>query len=276
MVNLEEKAATEVGRELASESSSLIGPEGVYLLRVAVASSNGERVDRHFGQADDLWIFDVTSAGHNMIDVRNIDANVLGDEDRRRTIYRLVADCKVLLIAKIGVTPQEKLASLGVEGIDKHANAPVATALREVYRAKTSRSATGNFDPSSFQLLRAVFRVADLDRSLNFYTRLLGMVVLERSEHKKHQTVQVNLGYGKDAFGMVLELVHRSKGSEDPSARGAFGHIVIGVNGVATLCDQLAAEGVSIPRPPRSGETIVACIEDPDGHRIELIQTTSA
>ena len=115
------------------------GLSGDGRLRVAVASSNGERVDRHFGQTDDLWIFDVTAAEQKIIEVRNIDANALGDEDRRQTIYRLVADCKVLLIAKIGVSPQEKLASLGVEGIAKHANAHVDAALRDVYNVETYR-----------------------------------------------------------------------------------------------------------------------------------------
>jgi lactoylglutathione lyase len=107
-----------------------------HTLRIAVASSNGERVDCHFGQTDDLWVFDVTASAHKLIEVRNIDANALGDEDRRQTIYRLVADCKVLLIARIGAAPQANLASLGVDGTDKYANASVDAALRDVYYDK--------------------------------------------------------------------------------------------------------------------------------------------
>ena len=110
--------------------------DGEFPLRVAVASSKGELVDCHFGQADDLWIFDVTDATHKLIETRNIDANSLGDEDRRQTIYRLVADCKVMLVARIGSAPQAVLASLGVDGTDKHANAYVDAALREVYCVK--------------------------------------------------------------------------------------------------------------------------------------------
>ena len=137
------KQTVELSDGAAQFSSSAVVSElglgGDYPLRVAVASSNGKRVDRHFGQTDDLWIFDVAEAEQKMIEVRNIGTNALGDEDRRQTIYRLVADCKVLLIAKIGVTPREKLASLGVEGIDKHSHASVDAALRDVYRIKTSQ-----------------------------------------------------------------------------------------------------------------------------------------
>jgi lactoylglutathione lyase len=251
-------------------------PAGVQPLRIAVASANGLRVDRHFGQTDDLWIFDVTDEDCISIEVRNIDANARGDEDRRQTIYRLVADCKALLIAKIGVTPQEKLASLGVEGIDKYANAPVEEALRDVYRAKTIRAASEPIDTTSFRLLRAVLRVSDLDRSLHFYTRLLGMVVLEKHEHKKHQTIQVCLGYGADTAGMALKLVHRLNDAGKPAERSSGSHIVIAVQGISALCNKLSAEGVAIPRPPRSGDKIVACIEDPDGHRIELIESPAA
>lgn len=112
--------------------------EGEHPLRVAVASSNGEIVDCHFGQTNDLWIFDVTDATHKLIEARNIDANALGEEDRRQTIYRLVADCKVLLVARIGATPQANLAALGVDGTDRHANASIDGALRDVYCFKTS------------------------------------------------------------------------------------------------------------------------------------------
>ena len=117
--------------------------DGELQRRVAVASSEGELVDCHFGQTDDLWIFDVTDATHKLIEARNIDANALGEEDRRQTIYRLVADCKVLLVARIGATPQAVLASLGVDGTDKHANSSVEAALREVYCVK-KYGATGS------------------------------------------------------------------------------------------------------------------------------------
>jgi len=129
---------TNVVADLLFLSEATLEPvlEEEHTLRVAVASSNGERVDCHFGQTDNLWVFDVSSATHKLIEVRNIDANALGDEDRRQTIYRLVADCKVLLIARIGATPQTNLASLGVDGTDKYANASVDAALRDVYYDK--------------------------------------------------------------------------------------------------------------------------------------------
>lgn len=132
---------TNVDTELLSSSGATLEPalEGDHPLRVAVASSSGERVDCHFGQTNDLWIFDVSTSAHKMIAIRNIDASALGEEDRRQTIYRLVADCKVLLIARIGATPQANLASLGVDGTDKYANASVDSALRDIYYNKRYR-----------------------------------------------------------------------------------------------------------------------------------------
>lgn len=138
MVNRIEEIEDDPQQLSASKAAPGIDSAEEHPLRIAVASSNGERVDRHFGQTDDLWIFDVTAAGHKIIEVRNIDANVIGEEDRRQTIYRLVADCKAMLIVKIGATPLQRLAALGIEGIDKHANATVDTALRDVYNARTS------------------------------------------------------------------------------------------------------------------------------------------
>jgi lactoylglutathione lyase len=277
MTTIETEIVTDGIEQLPASDA---GPEtalvGTRPLRVAVASSNGERIDRHFGQTEDLWVFDVGDAGYKRIDVRNVDKDALGDEDRRQTIYRLVADCKVLLIAKIGVTPQENLAALGVEGIDKHANASVDAALRDVYVAKTNRSSGLVIDTSSFRMLRTVLQASDLERSLDFYTRLLGMAILEKHEHNKHGTVRIFLGYSGDPAGMVLEIVHRTNGTVKSAEREVSGHIVIGVCGISALCDRLSAEGVSMPRPPRAGEQIVACIEDPDGHRIELIETTAS
>jgi lactoylglutathione lyase len=133
-MNQTEVAANAAAPLSKSDATSEVAFRGERRLRVAVASSDGAYVDRHFGQADDLWIFDVSASTHNLIEVCNIDANALGDEDRRETIYRLVADCKVLLIAKIGVTPLAKLTMFGVKGIDKYANEFVDTALRLVYQ----------------------------------------------------------------------------------------------------------------------------------------------
>ena len=244
-------------------------------LRIAVASRDGGRVDQHFGQAEDFLVYDVSEAGPILAEQRSVAAHARGEEDPRDTICRMLADCPVLLVAKIGVTPQERLAGLGIEASDLHAGKPIDDALAEVFAAKTASRASGPVDAAGFRLLHAMLRVADMERSLDFYTRQLGLTVLERREHKKNQFTQAYLGYGEGFGQMTLELV-ANWDREAPYAAGeSFGHLAIGVTGITALCDRLAAEGVPMPRPPRSqrhGDTIVAFVEDPDGHRIELVQ----
>ena len=195
----------------------------------------------------------------------------------------MLSDCGVLLVAKIGVAPHEKLAGVGIEASDIYVGRPVELALAEVYAAKmaaaeAARSAAA-IDASSFRLIHAMLRVSDIERSVEFYSRLLGMRVLERRDHKKNQFSQAYLGYGEGFGQMALELVF-NWAREEPYVKGdAFGHIAIEVSGIGALCDRLAAAGVPLPRPPRAqrhGENIVAFVEDPDGHLIELVQAPAA
>ena len=194
------------------------------------------------------------------------------EEDPRETVCRMLADCKVLLVAKIGPMPAEKLQNAGIEAIDAHVGKPIETALTEVFAEKTLPQSDEPIDTSTFRLAHAMLRVADIERSIDFYTRLLGMKVLEQRDHKKNQFTQVYLGYG-DGSQMTLELVFNWM-QEEPYTKGdAFGHIAIQVTGINRLCNRLAAEGVPLPRAPRGqrhGNSIIAFIEDPDGHRIEL------
>jgi len=244
-------------------------------IRIAVASQDGQSVDQHFGQAEDFLVFDVDATGPAAPECRAVADHARAGEESRDTICRMLADCPVLLVAKIGVTPQEKLARLGIEASDLHAGKPIEKALAEVFAAKTAAPATGPVDASGFRLLHTMLRVADIERSLDFYTNQLGMTVLERRDHKKNQFTQAYLGYGEGWAGMTVELVFNWD-REAPYTQGeSFGHLAIGVTGITALCDRLAASGVVMPRPPRSqrhGDTIVAFVEDPDGHRIELVQ----
>jgi lactoylglutathione lyase len=245
-------------------------------LRIAVASSSGNRIDQHFGQTEIFRVYDVSAGSIVHLEDRDIANHAQGDEDRRDTICRMLADCRVLLVAKIGIAPQEKLAGVGVEASDLYAGKAVDAALADVYAAKAAVSSDAVVDTSDFRMLHAMLRVSDLERSLDFYTRQLGMTVLERRDHKKNQFSQVYLGYGAGFAQMAIELVQNWSQDEPLAAGNAFGHIAIGVKGITALCDRLAAAGVPMPRPPRSqrhGDVIVAFIEDPDGHRIELVQT---
>jgi lactoylglutathione lyase len=247
------------------------------VLRIAVATRDGTRVDLHFGHAEAFAIYDVGADGPRPVETRAIADHALNEEeDTRETIYRMIADCRILLVAKVGAAPQEALAAIGIEATNMHAGKEVEAALAEVYAAKQEAVADTPLDASEFQLLHAMLRVADLDRSIEFYTQSLGMKVLEKREHKKNQFSQAYLGYGDAPGGMTLELVSNWQ-RETPYVQGdAFGHIAIGVKNIQRLCDRLAAAGVPMPRPPRGqrhGENIVAFIADPDGHRIELVQT---
>jgi lactoylglutathione lyase len=142
-----------------------------------------------------------------------------------------------------------------------------------IFRGRAMNDTTIENPP--FRVLHAMLRVSDMDRSVDFYTRLLGMRVLEQRQHKKNQFTQTYLGYCEADRGAVIELVFNWTGDEPIILGSAFGHIAIGVYGITALCAKLTEEGVKMPRPPstqRHGENIIAFIEDPDGYRIELVE----
>jgi lactoylglutathione lyase len=245
-------------------------------LRIAVASKDDVRIDQHFGHATSFLVYDVTAEGVTLLGRRDIAAHAESeDEDPREVICRMLADCKIMLVAKIGPNPQQQLAAIGIEASDMLAGKPIETALAMTFEAKTVNHGDAPVDSSSFRLMHAMLRVSDLDRSLEFYTKQLGMQVLERRDHKKNQFSQAYVGFGDGYAQMTLELVSNWD-HEGPYTSGeAFGHVAIQVRGITALCDRLAAAGVKMPRPPRAqrhGENIVAFIEDPDGHQIELVQ----
>lgn len=130
-------------------------------------------------------------------------------------------------------------------------------------------------DMSKARLLHTMIRVHDLERSLDFYTRLLGMRLLRRNDYPGGEFTLAFVGYGDEASTAVIELTH-NWGREEPYDLGnGFGHIALGVPDIHAVCDRLAEEGVRIPRPPgpmKHGSTIIAFIEDPDGYKIELIE----
>ena len=134
----------------------------------------------------------------------------------------------------------------------------------------TSQSGSG-----AFRLLHTMIRVKDLDKSIDFYTRLLGMTLMRRKDYPSGEFTLAFVGYGEEAEQAVIELTH-NWGQEEPYDLGSgFGHLAVGVPDIYGTCEQLAAEGVSIPRPPgpmKHGGSVIAFIEDPDGYKIELIE----
>ncbi len=126
-----------------------------------------------------------------------------------------------------------------------------------------------------FRLLHTMIRVMDLDKSLDFYTRHLGMTLIRKNDYPTGEFTLAFVGYGDEADQAVIELTHNWGRTEPYEIGTAFGHLAIGVPDIYATCEKLAAEGVKIPRPPgpmKHGGSVIAFVEDPDGYKIELIQ----
>jgi len=127
---------------------------------------------------------------------------------------------------------------------------------------------------SEFSYLHTMLRVGDLDRSIAFYTKLLGMRELRRTDVPEGKYTLVFLGYGSEDNHTVLELTY-NYGVERYELGTAFGHLALGVPDIHATCENLRAAGAKITREPgpvKFGTTVIAFIEDPDGYKIELIE----
>jgi lactoylglutathione lyase len=127
---------------------------------------------------------------------------------------------------------------------------------------------------SGWRMLHMMIRVGDLDRSIDFYTCLLGMRLLRRQDYPEGRFTLAFVGYGDEANHTVLELTYNWDTRHYDIGTG-FGHVAIGVPDIHAACSALAQAGARIPRPPgpmKHGSTVIAFVEDPDGYRIELIQ----
>ena len=129
------------------------------------------------------------------------------------------------------------------------------------------------------QLLHTMLRVGDLQRSIDFYTKVLGMELLRTTERpeQKYSLAFVAFNGGNKNGEAEIELTY-NHGVSDYEHGGAYGHIALGVDDVAGTCDRIRAAGGKITREPgpvKGGKTIIAFVEDPDAYKIELIQTGS-
>ncbi len=126
-----------------------------------------------------------------------------------------------------------------------------------------------------FRLLHTMIRVMDMDKSVDFYTRLLGMKLLRRRDFEGGRFTLAFVGYGDEESEAVVELTHNWDQEEPYDMGDAFGHLAIAVPDAYAVCDAMEKEGVSVPRPAgpmKGGERVIAFIEDPDGYKIELVQ----
>jgi lactoylglutathione lyase len=138
--------------------------------------------------------------------------------------------------------------------------------------ARTSAAAAGI---GQGRLLHTMLRVFDLEKSLDFYTRLLGMKLLRQKKVPEGRYSLAFVGYGEESGNTVLELTYNWDQKEPYAIGTAFGHLAIGVADAYAACATLAKEGVKVTRPAgpvKFGTTVIAFIEDPDGYKIELIQ----
>ena len=127
----------------------------------------------------------------------------------------------------------------------------------------------------TFRLLHTMIRVKDQEKTIDFYTRHLGMKVLRQTEYPEGRFTNTFIGYGDEVSETVLELTYNWDQKEPYGHGSGFGHLAIGVPDIYATCERLGAEGVNIPRPPgpmKHGTTVIAFIEDPDGYKIELIE----
>jgi lactoylglutathione lyase len=119
-----------------------------------------------------------------------------------------------------------------------------------------------------------MLRVADLERSINFYQNILKMQLLRRSDNEQYKYTLAFLGYDEIASSPVLELTY-NWGVDTYEMGNAFGHIAIEVDDVYQACQQIKNQGGQISREPgpvKGGSTEIAFVKDPDGYAIELIQ----
>jgi lactoylglutathione lyase len=128
------------------------------------------------------------------------------------------------------------------------------------------------------RILHTMLRVGDLQRSIDFYTGVLGMRLLRRSDNPEYKYTLAFVGYGDEATGAVLELTY-NYGVEKYDIGSGFGHIALAVDSAAAACDAIRAKGGRVTReagPVKGGSTVIAFVEDPDGYKIELIEARRA
>jgi len=123
------------------------------------------------------------------------------------------------------------------------------------------------------RLLHTMLRVGDLERSIDFYTSVLGMQLLRRKDYPDGKFTLAFVGYGGEADSTVIELTHNWDTGRYDIGEG-FGHIAIEVDNVYAAVEELRNRGGKVIReagPMNAGTTIIAFIEDPDGYAIELL-----
>ncbi|RDV36833.1 lactoylglutathione lyase [Bradymonadaceae bacterium TMQ3] len=124
------------------------------------------------------------------------------------------------------------------------------------------------------RILHTMLRVGNLERSIAFYTDVLGMTLLRQKDFPEGKFTLAFLGYGPESTHPALELTYNwDRDSYDLG--DAYGHIALGVDDIYKTCDAIKAAGGNVvrePGPMKHGTTVIAFVEDPDGYKVELIE----
>ena len=124
-------------------------------------------------------------------------------------------------------------------------------------------------------MLHTMLRVSNLESSISFYTKLLGMELLRKQEFPGGKFTLAFVGYGSEESNTVIELTYNWEQSNLYDLGDGYGHIALGVPDIHSTCDQMRTAGAKIvrdPGPMKHGTTVIAFVEDPDGYKIELIE----
>ena len=124
------------------------------------------------------------------------------------------------------------------------------------------------------RILHTMLRVGDLDRSIDFYTNVLGMRLLRKTDRPDQKYTLAFVGYGDERSNAVLELTY-NYGVSSYDIGAGYGHVAIAVPDAAAACAAVRAKGGNVTReagPVKGGTTVIAFVQDPDGYKIELIE----
>jgi len=124
------------------------------------------------------------------------------------------------------------------------------------------------------RLLHTMLRVGDMQRSIDFYTKSMGMQLLRTTDRPDQKYSLAFVGYANESQQAVIELTY-NYGVSSYDLGAGFGHIAIGVDDIYGMCERVRASGAAVTREPgpvKGGTTIIAFVQDPDGYKIELIQ----
>jgi lactoylglutathione lyase len=124
------------------------------------------------------------------------------------------------------------------------------------------------------RILHTMLRVGDLQRSIDFYTKVLGMTLLRTSENAEYKYTLAFVGYGSNPEHAELELTY-NWGVDKYEMGTAYGHLAISADDIVAACDSVRANGGNVTREPgpvKGGSTVIAFVTDPDGYKIELIE----